>query len=1284
VEGQPSATTCSVCALASSNLSVVCPPAGVQYDAAGTNPLSASQVRAHSGVKADFLLDCGHAVTREIGSQVRDHRHGRPGATACLACSTQGADLATVCPAAAAQYDAAERNPVPANQVRAGSNRQVSLRLDCGHDVTRRLDHHVEAHRTGRPSATRCPACTGATDPSAGVGPSATHEQPAASNATETTMTARKPAPGRDLAAVCPAAAAQYDAADTNEVSSTQIGAGSEQRSDFLLNCGHTVNKTVTSHVRAHKAGRSAASACPRCSRVGQDLATVCPAAAAQYDAANTNPVPSAQITAGSNSKADFVLDCGHTVNKVVASHVKAHNAGQPAARACPRCPQAGRALATVCPAAAAQYDAANTNPVPSARITAGSNSKADFVLDCGHTVNKTVNSHVRAHRAGQHAATTCQRCPQAGRALATVCPAAAAQYDAANTNPVPSAQITAGSNSKADFLLDCGHTVNKTVNRHVRAHKAGQPAATTCPRCPQAGRALATICLAAAAQYDAANTNPVPSAQVTAGSNSRADFLLDCGHIVNKVVANHVMAHRYARPAATTCAMCAYATIPGYGSNNRQTATLQMIEAICAEPNFDAWTPTQRLTFIVQGHIGEDTPLGQAILSGRLSDIKGLKAKLEDDDTDPEDGELDDGPSPVCTTTTGDPEDDLDDEPEIDDDGLEKALDDIDLDGDGADDEPRAADGDDRPTKLPYPTFPGITDDHILTRFSDEFALEFLIASSVATCWGYAYDAAKAGSEALDHYIGQTRTKTFDHGSFGAAVRARFLDEYEAACFDMPDGWAFRPKGSDTVAEPLLMQRHVASLIRDRRRVGNWSGTGAGKTVSAVLGAQLIDAGRGDNMIVVICPNGVVDGWVETITSAFGDNRVATKTLDPTWGPGDGPRWLVVNYEQFSQRTTRRNLDRLTTRPDTRIDMVVLDEIHRIKLRGATFASKADESKTREAIRTLVDRAGDANPELAVLGMSATPVVNDLTEARSVLEVVDGQDHQDLATRATVRSCLHMHQHFMLNGLRYRPKYESQVTTRRVEVDVDHLVDDIHEMIRTTKNPTALDYERALLPEKLPVIVDACLNAVRRPGQRHGKTLVYVQYLEEIVGPITEALEASGLRVGLYTGGDKDGLEPFIGRRADGTAVPEVDQVDVLIGSEAVGTGIDGLQLACDNLVFAVLPWTAANYDQVLGRLNRTAQTAPIVHVTIPVTVAPSHLIEIPKRPAQPWSWDRQRLALIRNKSAIADAVVDGGVADHAAVTEQAFTQSSGKWLSATVYVPKADSPVATDAVAA
>lgn len=102
-----------------------------------------------------------------------------------------------------------------------------------------------------------------------------------------------------------------------------------------------------------------------------------------------------------------------------------------------------------------------------------------------------------------------------------------------------------------------------------------------------------------------------------------------------------------------------------------------------------------------------------------------------------------------------------------------------------------------------------------------------------------------------------------------------------------------------------------------------------------------------------------------------------------------------------------------------------------------------------------------------------------------------------------------------------------------------------------------------------------------------------------------------------------------------------------MLIGSEAVGTGIDGPSLACDNLVFAVLPWTAANYEQVIGRLNRTAQTAPVVNVTIPVTYAPSYT-RVVRGSLQAWRRDRQRLQVIRNKSSIADAVVDGTVPEH------------------------------------
>jgi hypothetical protein len=65
-----------------------------------------------------------------------------------------------------------------------------------------------------------------------------------------------------------------------------------------------------------------------------------------------------------------------------------------------------------------------------------------------------------------------------------------------------------------------------------------------------------------------------------------------------------------------------------------------------------------------------------------------------------------------------------------------------------------------------------------------------------------------------------------------------------------------------------------------------------------------------------------------------------------------------------------------------------------------------------------------------------------------------------------------------------------------------------------------------------------------------------------DIKGPLRDALTADGWRVGFFTGDDKSGLDGFL--RGD---------VDVLIGSSAIGTGVDGLQDVCERLIVNVLP---------------------------------------------------------------------------------------------------------------
>src|SRR5206468_8452059 len=139
--------------------------------------------------------------------------------------------------------------------------------------------------------------------------------------------------------------------------------------------------------------------------------------------------------------------------------------------------------------------------------------------------------------------------------------------------------------------------------------------------------------------------------------------------------------------------------------------------------------------------------------------------------------------------------------------------------------------------------------------------------------------------------------------------------------------------------------------------------------------------------------------------------------------------------------------------------------------------------------------------------------------------------------------------------------------------------------------------------------------------------TLVYSHYVDGMIAPARQFLErVIGLRVGLYTGADKSGLTDFLKGR-----------VDVLLASSPVGTGLDGLQEVCNRLIFLSLPWTAAEYEQIIGRLRR--QGSRFGEVTI---IVPQVVLDYDGRA---WSWDRQRLAVIHYKKTLSDCALDGHI---------------------------------------
>jgi hypothetical protein len=505
----------------------------------------------------------------------------------------------------------------------------------------------------------------------------------------------------------------------------------------------------------------------------------------------------------------------------------------------------------------------------------------------------------------------------------------------------------------------------------------------------------------------------------------------------------------------------------------------------------------------------------------------------------------------------------------------------------------------------------------------ADEEAVEFLIASGVAKVWKHAYQ---------DEAAAVVQAEAFRGEGYAEEIRNRFLEEHrQAQDLAIPKGYAFRVNGEP--APPNLMQRHFAVRAQQRKRVGNWSGTGAGKTLAAVLATRVV----GSKLTVVCCPNSVVEGWRRAILDVFPDSAVATKTFAPEWtapspqpspprgeGAAGGHRYLVLNYEAFQQPDSAERVRSLVEREP--IDFLIVDEIHYAKQRSE------DVSQRRRLVEALASRAAERNPDLHVLGMSATPVINNLQEGKSLIELVSGVAHDELDVRPTVPNCMALHQRLVTLGIRWMPEYQLRYEQREIDVDCGPFLDEIH----------------ALGPKGTPLALEQVLTRARLPIIRahvEPKTLIYTHYVQGIDRQLREALAADGWKVAFYTGEDKSGLDGFL----------EGD-VDVLIGSSAIGTGVDGLQRVCNRLIVNVLPWTAAEFEQLKGRVYRQGQGRESVTLIVPLTYAEIN--------GQRWSWCASKMQRLRFKKSIADAAVDGVVPEgHLRTPAQAY-QDVMAWL--------------------
>ena len=99
------------------------------------------------------------------------------------------------------------------------------------------------------------------------------------------------------------------------------------------------------------------------------------------------------------------------------------------------------------------------------------------------------------------------------------------------------------------------------------------------------------------------------------------------------------------------------------------------------------------------------------------------------------------------------------------------------------------------------------------------------------------------------------------------------------------------------------------------------------------------------------------------------------------------------------------------------------------------------DVSLRRQSLEGLMTHARKLNKYLKVLGLSATPVVNNLTEGKSLLEIITGKIYDDVATASTIRNAVTLYEKLSTISIRELPQYSIDIHTQHMLTNPGKLV---------------------------------------------------------------------------------------------------------------------------------------------------------------------------------------------------------------------------------------------------
>src|SRR5260221_11245628 len=283
-------------------------------------------------------------------------------------------------------------------------------------------------------------------------------------------------------------------------------------------------------------------------------------------------------------------------------------------------------------------------------------------------------------------------------------------------------------------------------------------------------------------------------------------------------------------------------------------------------------------------------------------------------------------------------------------------------------------------------------------------------------------------------------------------------------------------------MADILIKKEHSAFLL-------DADDPGMGKSASFLAAA----AASGIRRIILLAPKTVADdtwadpcGEIRKCLAHASIVRGLRATLDATSLPsGTSPVFFVLHYEEL---LNDEMMDRLTSE---QFDCLCIDEVHLVKQRGGQ-----QETYRREALVKIRAAAQSA------IGLTGTPLVNELAEPLSLLQILSNQDRQFDYTRLSNRRMgdiadvfeailPHIVRRRKKDVLLHLPLYD----IRPVEIP---LQDDLLEQIRTIGMWPRSQADNALAQLR-KIALDAKLPSIRKRAESARKLLVLTYLRDEV-----------------------------------------------------------------------------------------------------------------------------------------------------------------------------------------